>query len=251
MWVDLCKFKTMLSSDQLYQFSSVAQSCLTLCDPMDCNTPGFPVLHQLLELAQIHVHRVGDAIQPTHPVLSPLLLPSIFPSIRVFSNESVLRSGDQSIGASVSASVLPMNIQHWFPLRLVGSPCSPRDSQESSPTPTPTPTQFKSISSSVLSLLYGPSLTSIHDYWKTIVLTRCSFVCKVMSLLFNMLARFVKDFLPRTKHLFNFKAPITICSDFTAQDNKVSHCFHCFPIYLPWSDGTRCCHGFSFLNGEF
>ena len=71
--------------------SSVAQLCLTLCDPMDCSTPGFPVHHQLPELVQAHVHRVGDAIQPSHPVLSPpLLLPSVFPSIRVFSNESAV-----------------------------------------------------------------------------------------------------------------------------------------------------------------
>ena len=75
---------------QLSQFSSVTQSCLTLCHPVDCIMPGLPVHHQLLELAQTHVHRVGDAIQPTHPVSHPLLLPSIFPSIRVFSNESVL-----------------------------------------------------------------------------------------------------------------------------------------------------------------
>ena len=59
-------------------------------DPMDCSTPGFPVLYHLSEFAQTHVHRVGDAIQPSHPLLSPLLLPSIFPSIRVFSYESVL-----------------------------------------------------------------------------------------------------------------------------------------------------------------
>ena len=72
----------------MIQFSSVAQLCLTLCDPMDCSTPGLPVHHQLPELTQTHVHRVGDAIQPSHP--PPLfLLPSIFPSIRVFSNESV------------------------------------------------------------------------------------------------------------------------------------------------------------------
>ena len=69
--------------------SSVAQSCLTLCDPMDCSTPGFPVHHLLPELAQTHVHRVGDAIQPSHP-LCLLLLPSIFASIRIFSNELVL-----------------------------------------------------------------------------------------------------------------------------------------------------------------
>ena len=68
---------------------SVAQSCLTLCDPMDCNTPGFPVHHQLPELTQTHVHRVGDAIQPSHPLLT-LLLPSIFANIRVFSKERVL-----------------------------------------------------------------------------------------------------------------------------------------------------------------
>ena len=70
---------------------SVAQSCLTLCDPMDCNIPGFPIYHHLLELIQIPVHLVGDAIQPSHLLSSPSPLPSIFPSIRVFSSESVLR----------------------------------------------------------------------------------------------------------------------------------------------------------------
>ena len=69
------------------QFCSVAQSCPTLCDPMDCSMPGFPAYHQLSELTQTHVHQVGDVIQPSHPLL---LLPSIFPSIRVFSNESIL-----------------------------------------------------------------------------------------------------------------------------------------------------------------
>ena len=71
-------------------FSSVAQLCPTLCDPMDCSTPGFPVHYQLLELAQTHVDWVSDDMQPSHPLLPPFLLPSIFPSIRVFSNESVL-----------------------------------------------------------------------------------------------------------------------------------------------------------------
>jgi len=72
-----------------YVFSSVAQLCPTLCNRMDCSTPGFPVHHQLLELAQTHVHRVGDAIQPSHLCHHLLLLHSIFPSIRVFSSESV------------------------------------------------------------------------------------------------------------------------------------------------------------------
>ena len=71
-------------------FSSVAQLCLTLCDPMDCSMSGFSVHHQLLELAQSHVHRVGDTIQSSHLLLSLYLLPSIFPSIRVFSSEAVL-----------------------------------------------------------------------------------------------------------------------------------------------------------------
>ena len=70
--------------------SSVAQSCPTLCNPMDCNIPGFPVLHLLPEFAQTHVYWVGDAIQPSQPLLSPSLPPSIFPSIRVFSNESAV-----------------------------------------------------------------------------------------------------------------------------------------------------------------
>ena len=72
------------------QFSSVARSCLTLCDPMGCSTPGFPVHHQLSELVQTHVHGVGDAIQSSHPLSSLIFLPPIFPSIRIFSNESVL-----------------------------------------------------------------------------------------------------------------------------------------------------------------
>ena len=70
--------------------SSVARLCLVLCDPMDCSTPGLPVHHQLPELAQSHVHRVSNAIHPSHPLSSPSPLPSIFPSIRVFFNESVL-----------------------------------------------------------------------------------------------------------------------------------------------------------------
>ena len=73
------------------QFSSVAQSCPTLCDPMNCSTPGLPVPHQLPEFTQTHVHRVSDAIQPSHPCRPLLLLPRIPPSIRVFSNESTLR----------------------------------------------------------------------------------------------------------------------------------------------------------------
>ena len=80
-----------MTSQASVQFSSVAQSCPTLCNPMNPSTPGLPVHHQLLEFTHAHVHRVGDALQPSHPLSSLLLLPPIPPSIRVFSNESTLR----------------------------------------------------------------------------------------------------------------------------------------------------------------
>ena len=126
------------------QFSSVAQSYPNLCNPMNCSTPGLPVHHQLLmsiEFTQTHVHRVGDAIQPSHPLSSP-------------------------------------------------SPPAPHPSQHQS--------LFQWVNSS-------------HEVAK---------VLKFQS--------------------FNFMAAITICSDFGAPQNKVWHCFHCFPVYFPWSDGTRC-----------
>ena len=106
-----------------------------------------------------------ESVMPSsHLILCrPLLLPpSIFPSIRVFSKESVLRIRWPKDGSFRFSTILPMNVQDWFRSDwLVGSPCSPRASQESSPTP-----QFKSSNSSALSLLYSPALTSIHDYWK-------------------------------------------------------------------------------------
>ena len=98
---------------------SVNQLCPTLCDPMDCIMPGFPVLHHLPELAQAHVHWVGDAIQPSN---SEAFFSSCFQSFLVsgsFPKSWIFASGSQSTGAS--ASVLPMNIQDWFPLRLTGS----------------------------------------------------------------------------------------------------------------------------------
>ena len=95
-------------------------SYVWLCNPMNCSTPGFPVLHYLPEFAQTHVHQVSDAIQPSRLLSPPFLLPSVFPSIRVFSVSWLFASGGQSIGASASASILPMNIQGWFPLGLTG-----------------------------------------------------------------------------------------------------------------------------------
>ena len=136
--------------------SSVAQSCLTLCDPMNRRVPGTPVHHQLPEFTQTHVHRVSEDIQPSHPLSSPS-------SIRVFSNESALHMKWPKYW-SFSFSISPSN-EHpgliFFRMDWLRSPCSPRDSQESSPTP-----QFKSINSLVLSFLHSPTLTSIHDHRK-------------------------------------------------------------------------------------
>ena len=147
----------------LVQFCSVTQSCLTIYVPMDCSMPGLPVHHQLLELAQTHVHWIGDAIQPSHSLSCLLLPPSIFLSIRVFSKESVPHNRwpeDWSFSFSNSPSNEYSGLisfrRDWFDLLA-----SPRDSQVSFPTP-----QFKSINSLVLSFLYSQTLTSIHDYWK-------------------------------------------------------------------------------------
>ena len=104
----------------IIQFSSVAQLCPTLCDPMDCSTPGFPVHHQLPVLAQTNVHQVGDAIQPSHPFIPFFSCLQSFPASGSFPMSQFFAWGGQSIGASTSASVLPMNIQDWFPLGLAG-----------------------------------------------------------------------------------------------------------------------------------
>ena len=130
---------------------------------MNRSTSGLPVNHQLPESTQTHVHCVSNAIQPSHPLLSPSP-----PALNLSKHQGLFQwvSSPQQV-----AKVLEFQLQHqslqWTPRTdllkdgLVGSPCSPRDSQGSSPTP-----QFKSINSSALSFLYGPSLTSIHDYWK-------------------------------------------------------------------------------------
>ena len=151
---------------------------------MDCSTPGFPVHHQLLELTQTHVHRVSDHIQPSHPLCPLLLLPLIFPSIRSFPVSQFFASGGQIVGVSASALVLPMNIQHWFPLGWTG-----KNFFQSKGLLRVSPTlQLKSINSLVLSFHYSPTLTSIHDYWKNHSFDKPGFVGKVMTLLFNMLS---------------------------------------------------------------
>ena len=100
--------------------SSVAQSCLTLCDPIDCSMPGLPVHHQLLEFTQTHAHWVGDIIQPSHPVILFSSRLQSFPASGSFPMSQLFTSGGQSIGASASASVPPMNTQDWSALWWIG-----------------------------------------------------------------------------------------------------------------------------------
>ena len=103
------------------QFSSVTQLCSTLCNPMNCSTPGLPVHHKLLEFIQTHVHRVGDAMQPSHPLSSPSPpVPNPSPASGSFPMSHLFRWGSQSIGVSASASVLPMNTQDWSLLGWTG-----------------------------------------------------------------------------------------------------------------------------------
>ena len=169
-------------------FSLVAQLCQTLCNPVNCSTPGFPVHQQLPEFAQIHVHQVSDAIQPTHPLLVP---PSIFPSIRVFSNESALRirwpkywSFSFSISPSNEYSGLISFRIDWFDLLAVQGTLKNL-------------LQHHSSKASILRHSAFLTVQLLHPYMttgKTIPLTRWTFVGKVMSLLFNMLSRLVIAF---------------------------------------------------------
>ena len=167
---------------------------------MNAACQAFPVLQCLLKLAQIHVHWTGDAIQPSHPLSShsPLAL--------ILSQHQGLF---QWVGSSHQvAKELELQLQHqpfqwifrtdFLQDGLVWSPCCPSDSQESSPAP-----QFESISSSLLSLLYGPTLTSIRDYWKnhSLIILYKPLSAKWCLLLFNKLSRFFIAFLPRSKHL--------------------------------------------------
>ena len=177
-------------------YCSVGKSYPTLCDPTDCTMPGLPVSHYLPEFAQTMF--IESVMPSNHLILHPslLLLPSTFPASGSFPMSQLFASGDQSIGASVSASVLPTNIQEWFPLGLTGL--------------------ISLLSKGLSSLLqHHSSIASIlwhsaffmgqlsHPYvtiGKNVSLTIQTSVGKVMSLLFNTLPRFVIAFLSRNKH---------------------------------------------------
>ena len=142
------------------QFSSVTQSCPTLCNPMNHSTPGLPVHYQLLEFTQTHVHSVSDAIQPSHPLSSPS---SSAPNPSQFSNESTLRMRWPKYWSFSFSIILSKKIpglisfrMDWLDLLAVQGTLKSLLQHHSS----------KSINSSVLSFLHSPSLTSIHDHWK-------------------------------------------------------------------------------------
>ena len=191
---------------------------------------------------------IKSVIPSSHLILChPLfLLPSIFPSIRVFSNESALRirwpnywSFSFNISLSDEHPRLISFRMDWLDLLAVQGTLKSLLQQHSSKA------SILQRSAFFIVQLSHPYMTT----GKTIALTRWTFVGKVMSLLLNMLSRLVITFLPRSKHLLISLLQSPPESDFGAHKNKASHCCHCFPIYLPWSDGTGC-HDLSFLNVE-
>ena len=231
----------------MFQFNSLIQSCATLCDPMDCSTPGPTVHHQLLKfskLVSIKSVMISNHLILCHPLL---LLPSIFPSIRVFSNESALRIRWPKYWISASTSVLPMNTQDWSPLGW--------DWLDLLAVQGTLKSLLQHHSWKVSIRLYSAFFTIqiSHPYMttgKTIALTKWTFVGKVMSLLFNILSRLVITFLPRSKCLLILW--LQSLSPVILEPKKIKSVTvsTVFPIHLPWSDGTRCCH-LRLLNVEF
>ena len=180
------------------QFSSAAQSCPTLCDPMNRTTPGLPVHHQLPEFTQTHVHRVSDAIQPFHSRSSPSPPAPMPPSIRVFSNDSTLRMSWPKYW-SFSFRIIPSKEipglisfrMDWLELLTVQGTLKSL-------------LQYHSSKASILQHSAFFTVQLSHPYMttaKTIALTRRTLVGKVMSLLLNILSRLVIIFLPRSKCL--------------------------------------------------
>ena len=164
---------------------------------MDCSTPGFPVHHQVPELAQTHAHWVCDAMQPSHSLLSPSPPTVNLSQLQGLSKEWALHIRWPKFGVSGSASVLPMNIQDRSSLGLTGLILQSRGISRVFSNITVQKHQFFGAQLSLWSNSY------IHTWLleKTIALTRWTFVGKVMSLLFNVLSRLVIAFLPRSKHL--------------------------------------------------
>ena len=214
------------------QFSSVAQSCLFANPWITAHQASLSITNSWSSLRLMSIESVmpSSHLILCHPLL---LLPQSLPASESFPMSQLFAWGGLSTGVSASASFLPKKSRaDLLQNELVGSPCSPRDSQE----PSPTPSSKASIlwrSAFFTVQLSHPDMTT----GKTIALTRQTFVGKVMCLLLNMLSRLVITFLPRSKRLLIswLQSP---SEWFWSPKNKVWHCFHCFPIYFPWSDGT-------------
>ena len=207
--------------------------------------PGFLVLHYFPEFAQTHAHWISDAIQPSHPLSSPSP-----PAFNLSQNQGLFKWVSSSHKVTkvleFSFNISPSN-EHpglisfrmdWLDLLAVQGTLKSLLQQHSSKAPILLCSAFFIVQ------LSHPYLTTR----KTIALTRWTFVGQVMSLLFNMLSRLVITFLPRSKHLLIswLQLPPAVILE---PKKIVSHCFHCFPIYFPWTDGTRC-HDLHFLNVE-
>ena len=190
--------------------------------PMICSTPGLPVLHYVLG-SLLKPMSIGSVMPSNDLILRhPLyLLLSIFPSIRVFFQSVDSASSGQTMGDLASASVLPMNFQDWFPLGLTGLNSTVQGTLKSL-------LQHQSSKASIfrLSVFFMVQLSHLYiTTGKTTALTRWIVIGKVMSLLFNMLSRFVIAFLPRSLFSINFMVAVTVYSDFGALENKVCHYF--------------------------
>ena len=203
-----------------------------------------PSLSQsLVKLMSIESVMPSNYLILCHPLL---VLPSVFPSIRVFSTESVLHIWCPNSGTSASASVIPMNIQGWFPLELTG---------------------LISLQSKGLSRVFSNITVQKHQFfgtqtslWSNSHIHTWLLEKPYLWLYRPLLAKWCLCFLihclichsfPSKEQVsFNFMAAVTICRDFGAQENKICHCFYFFPFYLPWSDETVC-HDLSFFNVEF
>ena len=233
------------------QFSSFPQSCPTLDNPVDCSMPRFPVHHQLPELAQTNVHPVSDVIQPLILYCPLLLLPSIIPSIMVFSNELALRikwpkywSFIFSISPSNEHPGLISFRMDWLDLPAVQGTLKNLLQHHSSNT------SIVLCSALFIVQLSHPYMTTGKNHsYDLMDLCQQSYISLFFFLLFNMLFRLAIAFLPRRKCLLIswLQSPSAVILE---PKKIVSHCFHCLPIYLPWSDGNRG-YDISFLNADF
>ena len=207
-------------------YCSVAKSCLTLCDPMNCNTsvfPAFTIVWSLLKLIYI-----VSGMPSNHLICCPLLLlPSIFPSIRVFFKESALcNTWPKYCSFSFSPSEEYLGLTHLVSLQSKG---------------LKNLLQYHNLKTSILLFSDFFMVQLLHPYMttgKTIALILQTFIGKVVSLLLNMLPKFVITFLPKSKCLLILWLQYLSAVILEHKKIKFCHCFHCFPIYLPWSYGT-------------